>query len=83
MAALGTHLDKLAGLLEHYSGIKCSGQDLLDAAASTLAVEREFNRRAGLGPAHDRLPEFMTEEPLPVINSVFDVADEDLKRVYE
>lgn len=83
LPALGTHLDKIAELLEYYRGIKLSDRELLDAAARALKVEREFNRRAGLGPAHDRLPEFMMEEPLPVIESVFDVPADSLKKVYE
>ncbi len=83
MAALGTHLDKLARLLEYYDGIKCSGQDLLDAAVQALKVEREFNLRAGLGPAHDNLPEFMREEQLPVTGNIFDLAAEELQKVHD
>ncbi len=83
MAALGTHLDKLAQLLGYYSGINKNGQDLLDAAVLALKVEREFNLRAGLGPAHDRIPEFMQEEPLPITEQVFDVSVDQLKQVHE
>ncbi|MCP4517546.1 MAG: aldehyde ferredoxin oxidoreductase, partial [Delftia sp.] len=62
------------------------GWDLGDEALQvlgreTLALERAFNRAAGFGPADDRLPEWMTQEPLPPHNSVFDVPDEDLDRV--
>jgi aldehyde:ferredoxin oxidoreductase len=49
----------------------------------TLALEREFNRRAGFTPADDRLPEWMTQEPLPPMNGVFDVAGEDLDGVFD
>jgi len=45
---------------------------------ATLRVEREFNRKAGFGPADDRLPEFFRTEPLPPHNTVFDVPDEEL-----
>lgn len=83
MAALGTHLDKLAQLLEYYSGANNSGQDLFDAAALALKVERKFNLRTGLGPAHDRIPEFMREEPLPITEQVFDVSVEQLKQVHK
>jgi aldehyde:ferredoxin oxidoreductase len=48
----------------------------------TLKMEREFNRRAGFTPAHDRMPEYMRLEPLPPHNAVFDVADEDLDGIF-
>jgi len=58
--------------------------DEVDAyGARVLSVEREFNRKAGLGPADDRVPEFMKTEPLPPHDHTFDVSDEDLDRVHE
>ena len=47
-----------------------------------LKLEREFNRRAGFTPAQDRLPEYMTKEPLPPLGPVFDVPAEDLDNVF-
>ncbi len=47
----------------------------------TLQLERSFNRAAGFSAADDRLPEWMTTEPLPPHNRVFDVNAEDLDRV--
>jgi hypothetical protein len=43
------------------------------------AAER---RRAGFTSAHDRLPEWMTQEPLPPHNSVFDVPEQDVDGVF-
>ncbi len=83
LGALGTHLDKLANMLEFYKGLKFSDVELLEAATQALRVEREFNRLAGIGEPHDRIPEYMTEEKLPGINSNFDVSDESLKKVFE
>lgn len=48
----------------------------------TIDLEREFNRRAGFTAADDRLPEWMTEEPLAPHASVFDVAEHDLDTIY-
>jgi aldehyde:ferredoxin oxidoreductase len=48
----------------------------------TLSLEREFNRRAGFTNADDRIPEWMTREPLPPNNSVFDVTGEDLDTLF-
>ncbi len=55
---------------------------LLQLGRETIRLERAFNRAAGLGPAHDRLPEWMTREPLPPHNTVFDVPPEDLDRLW-
>ncbi len=44
----------------------------------TLQLERSFNHAAGFSAADDRLPEWMTTEPLPPHNRVFDVDAEDL-----
>jgi aldehyde:ferredoxin oxidoreductase len=48
----------------------------------SLKLEREFNRLAGFTKADDRLPEWMTREPLPPHNSVFDISEEDLDDVF-
>ncbi|MDY6876472.1 MAG: aldehyde ferredoxin oxidoreductase C-terminal domain-containing protein [Chloroflexota bacterium] len=59
------------------------GDDILQQLGrATLTLEREFNRRAGFTPADDRLPEWMTQEPLPPHNTVFDVPEADLDDVF-
>ena len=49
----------------------------------TLRLERAFNKQAGFTAFDDRLPEWMTKEPLPPHNSVFDVADEELDNLFD
>jgi aldehyde:ferredoxin oxidoreductase len=49
----------------------------------SLKLEREFNLQAGFTNAHDRLPEWMTREPLPPNNAVFDVSEEDLDGLFD
>jgi aldehyde:ferredoxin oxidoreductase len=49
----------------------------------TLALECAFNRIAGFTAADERLPEWMTIEPLPPHDSVFDVTEVDLDGVFE
>lgn len=56
---------------------------LAQLGSETLALEREFNRRAGFAPADDRLPEWMRREPLPPHNAVFDVPEVDLDTIFE
>jgi aldehyde:ferredoxin oxidoreductase len=56
---------------------------LQDLGRDTIEYEREFNRRAGFTKADDRLPEWMTREPLPPHNTVFDVPGEDLDGIFD
>jgi aldehyde:ferredoxin oxidoreductase len=59
------------------------GEDILQVLGKeSLEMEGKFNRRAGFTSAHDRLPEWMTREPLPPHNTVFDVPDVDLDNVF-
>jgi aldehyde:ferredoxin oxidoreductase len=59
------------------------GDDVLqELGRKTLKLEREFNQAAGFGPANDRLPEWLTTEPLPPTGAVFDVPEEDLDGVF-
>lgn len=59
------------------------GADILQVLGrETLTLEREFNRRAGFTNADDRIPEWMTREPLAPNNSVFDVPEDDLDGLF-
>ena len=50
--------------------------------SKVLTLEKEFNRKAGLGTEDDRLPRFFYEEPLSPHNKVFAVSDAELDRVH-
>jgi aldehyde:ferredoxin oxidoreductase len=45
---------------------------------NVIRMEREFNIRAGISPAGDKLPEFVYVEPLPPTNEVFDLPEEEM-----
>ena len=49
----------------------------------TIAMEREFNRRAGFTKENDRIPKWMTEEAIPENNSVFDVPEGQLDGIFD
>ena len=55
---------------------------LQDLGRETLRLERAFNTAAGFGTADDRLPEWMTTEPLPPHDAVFDVPSEALDGIF-
>jgi aldehyde:ferredoxin oxidoreductase len=46
----------------------------------TARLEYEYNVKAGISPAQDRLPEYMYRVPLPPTNSVFDLSDEEMQK---
>jgi aldehyde:ferredoxin oxidoreductase len=71
-------------LLEARYGWKDVPDDILQKLGrETIKMEREFNRRAGFGAKDDRLPGWMTREPLSPHNSVFDVSDATLDSIFE
>ncbi len=56
--------------------------DLDEIKKSVLRMELEFNQKAGHTPADARMPEYMTREPLPPHNTVFDVPDSEIDAVF-
>jgi aldehyde:ferredoxin oxidoreductase len=71
-------IDEVNGIL----GAELTADDVGTIGMAILDKERAFNEAAGFTPVHDRLPEFMKYEPLPPHNTVYDVPDETLDRVY-
>ncbi len=60
------------------------GADILQVLGKqTLSLEREYNRRAGFSAADDRLPAWMSKEPLPPHHAVFDVPEDELDRLFD
>ena len=59
------------------------GSDVLQVLGrESLKLERLFNQMAGFTQTDDRLPEFMTQEPLPPYQPVFDVPEDELDGVF-
>ncbi len=71
-------IDECNGVL----GTHWTGDDAARIGRDIIAMERRFNKGAGFTEAHDRLPQFMSREPLPPHNAVWDVTDSDLDRVH-
>jgi aldehyde:ferredoxin oxidoreductase len=57
--------------------------DVQKMGIDVLATEREFNRRAGVSEEFNDVPEFMREEPLPPMNSVYDIPMEEMQRIWD
>ncbi len=74
--------DSVSNLVNSRYGWNVEAGFLQVLGKECLKLEREFNRLAGFTKADDRLPEWMTREPLPPNNSVFDVAEDDLDGMF-
>jgi aldehyde:ferredoxin oxidoreductase len=73
------------GMIDECNGVfgtKWTADDIVAYGTAVLKKERSFNEAAGLGKEADRMPEFMTVEPLPPHNQIFDVPDEALDKVF-
>ncbi len=75
--------ETIRDLLNARYGWQVDANILQTLGRETLQLEREFNRRAGFTAADDRLPEWMTREPLPPHNAVFDVSEAELDSLFE
>lgn len=63
-------------------GLSMTGDDVVALGKNILKMEREFNEKAGFGPAHDRLPRYFHREALAPHNVTFDVPDKELDAVF-
>jgi len=73
------------GMVEECNGVlgtKWTADDVGRIGKEILDLELDFNRKAGFTKADDRLPEFMTYEPLPPHNVVWDIADSEIDKVF-
>jgi len=71
----------LLDLLNAFYGLDMTADDVTELGKKILAMERDFNVRAGFSSQQDRLPRFFTTERLAPHNVTFEVTDEDLDKV--
>ena len=72
----------MVDLLNGRFGWDWSVADLDQMKGAVLKMELEFNEKAGHTAADARMPEYMTREPLPPHNTVFDVPDGEIDAVF-
>ncbi len=77
------NLQVIADLLNARYRWKVDKDILKELGRETILLERQFNALAGFTQEDDRLPEWMSREPLPPHDAVFDVADEDLDTIFD
>jgi aldehyde:ferredoxin oxidoreductase len=82
LGSTGNRPELLADMLNAAYGTRLEPQFVAELGRRVIALERDFNRRAGLTQAADRLPSFFQTEPLPPFNTVFDITDDELATVW-
>jgi aldehyde:ferredoxin oxidoreductase len=75
-------LEGVVGTLNGILGSNLTVADVPGYGQSIIDVERKFNKAAGFTKLDDRLPEFFLKEKLAPHNTVFDVSDEELDKVW-
>jgi aldehyde:ferredoxin oxidoreductase len=73
----------LIDMINSFYGLSLAADDVTAMGKKVLAVERDFNTRAGFTKEHDRLPSFFKKEKFSPHNVTFDVKDEELDRLYD
>jgi aldehyde:ferredoxin oxidoreductase len=72
----------LVDLINGFTGLSMTGDDVTALGQKILQTERDFNQRAGFGKKDDRLPDYFLKENLPPHNITFGVKDEELDQVF-
>jgi aldehyde:ferredoxin oxidoreductase len=70
-------------LLNARHGWSLAYADVQKLGLECLAMERDFNRAAGVPDERCDVPEFMRSEPLPPFGTVFDVPREEMARIWD
>jgi aldehyde:ferredoxin oxidoreductase len=72
----------LLDLINGFTGLSLTGDDVSSLGKSVLKLEREFNKAAGFTKMHDRLPDYFKREPLTPHKVTFDISDQELDQVF-
>jgi len=76
-------LPGVLGMLNTKYGWNLSENDYITLGKSVMRMEHDFNTKAGFSSAMDRLPLFFSQEPVPPLNTVFDITESDLDRFWD
>ncbi len=77
------NLQYLADMVNARYGTSLDVNGVIGIGAQCVQLEREFNKRAGITEANGKMPDFMSKEPLPPHNKVFDFTLSELQAIWE
>jgi len=69
-------------MINAFYGVNLTLADFMETGKEMLRQERAFNIKAGIGPSADKLPDWMRTEPLPPVNALFDVPQEEIDEFF-
>lgn len=72
----------LLDLINGFTGLSLTGDDVNALGKSVLTNERNFNTAAGFTSKEDRLPDYFMKEALPPHDVTFQVKDDELDQVF-
>jgi aldehyde:ferredoxin oxidoreductase len=72
----------LVDMINAFYGLNMTGDDVSALGKMVLKTEREFNMKAGLTAADDRVPEFFKKEKLLPTDLTFSIPDSELDKVF-
>lgn len=75
--------DLLTDLFEAALGWELTFADVRRLGAHVIEMERAFNEKAGVSEVFRPMPEYVREEPLPPNNTVFDIPEEAMQRIWD
>lgn len=76
-------LEIMTRLINSFYGWNWSLDDITNLGRTVLKEEVGFNRKAGLGPETDKLPNFCKEEQLPPHQGTFDINEEQIENFWD
>lgn len=71
----------MASLVSSFKDQNITPDDLLEQAKNVLSIEAKYNAKAGISSDQNDLPLYFKKEPLPNNNLLFDVSEEELKKI--
>jgi aldehyde:ferredoxin oxidoreductase len=75
--------DLLLPMINALYGLSWDTRQYLEMGTKMIRMEIAFNRKAGLGPEQEQMPQWLKQETLPPTNAKFDVPDDDYEKVWK
>lgn len=72
-----------ARLLNSRYGWNLKYKDVQKMGIECLKMEEDFNLKTGMDPIKCDIPEFMRNEPLPPLNTVYDVPKDEMNKIWD
>jgi len=74
--------DAMVASINTFYNLNMTGDDVVELGKKILAMERDFNQKAGLTKESDRLPRYFKRDAVGPHNVTFDIPDEKLDEVF-